>query len=131
MSDPAKQRNTSQAAEFLAARRGGEAARPLRVLIVAPSLEILGGQSVQAARLLARLREEPSIDVSFLPVNPKLPGPLRRLQEIKYLRTVLTSLLYCALLLARVHRYEVIHIFSASYFSFLLAPTPAILVAKL
>jgi L-malate glycosyltransferase len=30
-----------------------------------------------------------------------------------------------------VPRYDVIHIFSASYFSFVLAPTPAILIAKL
>jgi glycosyltransferase involved in cell wall biosynthesis len=39
--------------------------------------------------------------------------------------------LYWALLFARVRRYDIIHVFSASYFSFLLAPTPAILVAKL
>ena len=102
-----------------------------RVLIVAPSLDILGGQAVQAARLLDRLRNESSIEVAFLPVNPRLPGPLNILQRIKYVRTIVTSLLYWGLLLARVRKYEVIHIFSASYFSFLLAPTPAILVAKL
>jgi len=108
-----------------------EAADRLRVLIVAPSLDIMGGQAVQAAQLLARLSEEPSLEVSFLPVNPRLPGPLRRLQSIKYVRTVVTSLLYWALLLARVRQYDVIHVFSASYLSFVLAPTPAILVAKL
>ena len=102
-----------------------------RVLIVAPSLDILGGQAVQAARLLDRLRNETSIEVAFLPVNPRLPVPLNMLQRIKYVRTIVTSLLYWGLLLARVRKYEVIHIFSASYFSFLLAPTPAILVAKL
>jgi L-malate glycosyltransferase len=107
------------------------AAGRLRVLIVAPSLEILGGQAVQAARLVARLSEEPSLEVSFLPVNPRLPGPFRRLQSIKYVRTVVTSLLYWVLLLARVRRYDVIHVFSASYLSFVLAPTPAILAAKL
>jgi glycosyltransferase involved in cell wall biosynthesis len=105
--------------------------KPLRVLIVAPSLDILGGQAIQAARLLDRLRPEPSIEVDFLPVNPRLPGPLRALQRIKYVRTVITSLCYWVLLLARVHKFDVIHIFSASYYSFLLAPTPAILVAKL
>ena len=105
--------------------------KPLRVLIVAPSLDILGGQAIQAARLLDRLRPEPSIEVDFLPVNPRLPGPLRTLQRIKYVRTVVTSLFYWVSLLARVHKYDVIHIFSASYYSFLLAPTPAILVAKL
>jgi glycosyltransferase involved in cell wall biosynthesis len=111
--------------------RDDETARPIRVLIVAPGLEILGGQAVQAARLLSRLREEPSLQVSFLPVNPRLPGPLGKLQVIKYVRTIVTSLLYWTSLLARVRKYDVIHIFSASYFSFLLAPAPAILVSKL
>ncbi|HJQ68942.1 MAG TPA: glycosyltransferase [Blastocatellia bacterium] len=104
---------------------------PLRVLIVAPSLDILGGQAVQASRLLARLGEEAAVEVSFLPVNPRLPGVLRKLQAIKYVRTVMTSLLYWAQLLARVRKYDVVHAFSASYTSFVLAPTPAILIAKL
>ena len=114
--------------------RGGDAEKssaPLRVLIVAPSLDILGGQAVQASRLLARLREEAAVEVSFLPVNPRLPGVLRRLQSFKYVRTVVTSLLYWTQLLARVRAYDVIHVFSASYTSFVLAPTPAIIVAKL
>jgi glycosyltransferase involved in cell wall biosynthesis len=111
--------------------RADKAPGRLRVLIVAPSLDILGGQAVQAARLLARLNEEPSLEVSFLPVNPRLPGPFRRLQAIRYVRTAVTSLFYWGLLLARVRRYDVIHVFSASYLSFVLAPTPAILVARL
>jgi glycosyltransferase involved in cell wall biosynthesis len=105
--------------------------RPLRVLIVAASLDILGGQAVQAARLLAELEREPSLEVSFLPINPRLPGPLRKLQSVKYLRTIVTSMLYCAMLAARVPKYDVIHIFSASYLSFVIAPTPAILASKL
>ncbi|HET9531894.1 MAG TPA: glycosyltransferase family 4 protein [Blastocatellia bacterium] len=106
-------------------------ARPLRVLIVAPSLDILGGQAVQAARMLARMREDDRLKIGFQPINPRLPGVLGRLQKIKYVRTILTSMLYIAMLLARAGRYDVIHIFSASYFSFLLAPTPAILIARL
>lgn len=106
-------------------------AKPLRVLIVAPSLDILGGQAVQATRLLDRLGREPSLEVGFLPVNPRLQWLLGRLQAIKYVRTVVTSLLYWASLLVRVRAYDVIHVFSASYWSFLLAPTPAILAAKL
>ena len=103
----------------------------VRVLIVAPSLGILGGQAVQAARLLARLRAEPSLEVAFLPVNPRLPGLFGRLQQVKYVRTVLTSVAYVASLLWRVRSFDVIHVFSASYTSFVIAPTPAILVAKL
>ena len=104
---------------------------PVRVLIVAASLDILGGQAVQAERLIRHLQNEPSLRVSFLPINPRLPGILRKLQSIKYVRTITTSILYILNLLREVRKYDVIHIFSASYLSFLIAPTPAILVSKL
>jgi glycosyltransferase involved in cell wall biosynthesis len=103
----------------------------VRVLIVAASLDILGGQAVQAERLIRHLQYEPSLEVAFLPINPRLPGILRKLQSIKYVRTVTTSILYILNLLREVRKFDVIHIFSASYLSFLIAPTPAILVSKL
>lgn len=102
-----------------------------RVLLVAPTLDILGGQAIQAARLFSRLREEHSISIGFLPINPRLPRRFRALQRVKYVRTLVTFPYYIALLLASVGRYDTIHIFSASYLSFLLAPTPAILAARL
>jgi glycosyltransferase involved in cell wall biosynthesis len=94
-------------------------------------VDILGGQAVQAERLIERLREEPSLEVSFLPINPRLPGVLRKLQAVKYVRTAVTSIFYLLTLLARVPRHDVLHVFSASYFSFVLAPTPAVLTGKL
>ncbi|HKV36844.1 MAG TPA: glycosyltransferase family 4 protein [Pyrinomonadaceae bacterium] len=108
-----------------------EPSTAVRVLIVAASMDILGGQAVQAERLIRHLQNEPSVRVSFLAINPRLPGPLRVLQAIKYVRTVTTSMLYVLHLLLRVRKYDVIHVFSASYLSFLIAPTPAILVSKL
>ena len=104
---------------------------PRKVLIVAASMDIVGGQSVQAVRLIEHLKQEPTIKVDFLPVNPRLPGVLRKLQSIKYVRTVTTSILYWIKLLTSIPSFDVVHIFSASYLSFLLAPAPAILVAKL
>jgi Glycosyltransferase len=104
--------------------------KPIRLLIVAPSLRILGGQAVQANYLLDKLSREPLFEVSFLPHNPRLPGPLSLLQSIKYLRTLVTSLAYCINLLIEIPKYDIVHVFSASYFSFLLAPTPAIFVAR-
>src|SRR2546423_9363861 len=104
---------------------------PVRVLIIAASLDILGGQAVQAERLLRHLENEPSVQVSFVPINPRLPGRLRKLQSIKYVRTVTTSILYWLKLLREVPKHDVIHIFSAAYFSFFIAPTPAILIGKL
>jgi glycosyltransferase involved in cell wall biosynthesis len=101
------------------------------VCIVAPSLGILGGQAVQAGRLLERLRQVAGVEVTLLPINPQLPGVLGGLQKIKYLRTLLTESIYLANLALRIRRCDVVHVFSASYFSFVLAPTPALFFSKL
>jgi glycosyltransferase involved in cell wall biosynthesis len=108
--------------------RGPSSAR-LRVAIVAPSLGILGGQAVQAERLLRAWRNDPEIDAWLVPVNPVPPGPLGALVRIRYLRTIATQLTYWPLLVRELRRADVVHVFSASYFSFLLAPLPAILIA--
>jgi glycosyltransferase involved in cell wall biosynthesis len=103
----------------------------VRVLIVAPSLDILGGQAIQADRLLSRLKKADGVQASLQPINPRLPGPLASLQRIKYVRTLVTSVLYVASLLLRSWRADVLHVFSASYLSFILAPAPAILIGRL
>lgn len=106
-------------------------ARPVRVLLVGPSLDILGGQAVQLQRLLRRLDSDPSIAVALLPVNPRLPAGFAVLQRIKFVRTIVTSIAYIVTLLRTVRRYDVVHAFSASYWSFLLAPLPAMVVGRL
>ncbi len=107
-----------------------DTARPVRVLLVGPSLQILGGQAVQLQRLMKRLREVDGLEVDFLPVNPELPGVLSRLQRVKYVRTVSTSAAYLASLYRTIPKYDVIHAFSASYWSYLLAPAPAMMIAR-
>lgn len=105
--------------------------KQLRILLVAPSLDILGGQSRQAVRVAEGLRKEPDLEIGFLPHNPRLPGPLRSLQRIKYVRTIFTTLYYVMLLLWRVRKYDIIHIFCASYYSYSLSAIPALFVARL
>jgi len=107
-----------------------EDGRPIRVCLVAPALDIPGGQAVQAARLYGGLRQLPSVAVGFVPINPRLPGPLGVLQRVRYVRTVLTSVRYVWTLLTCLARYDIVHVFSASYWSFILATTPAVLLAK-
>lgn len=102
-----------------------------RICIVAPSLDIVGGQAVVAQRLLAHLSADADLTVSFLPHNPRLPGVLRALQRIRYVRTIATSVAYVASLLRELPRHDVIHVFSASYWSFFLAPAPAVLLGRL
>ena len=105
--------------------------KPLRILIVAPSLRITGGQSVQAVRPIDELRKVPGLVVDFQAINPELPVPFSWLQKVKYVRTMVNEAVYLVALLLRVWRYDVIHAFSAGYWSFLLGPAPAILLGRL
>jgi hypothetical protein len=90
----------------------------------------IGGQSIQADLILRGLRDEASLEMSFQPISPRLPPVLRPIQRVKYARTLPTFSLYCAQLFNALRRCDIVHVFSASYFSFLLAPTPAIHFAR-
>ena len=105
--------------------------RRLRVAIVVASLRILGGQAVQAQRMLNGWRDDRDVDAWIVPVNPIPPPPFDRLLTIKYARTIITQLCYWPLLVRELRHADVVHVFSASYSSFLLAPLPAVLVARL
>lgn len=102
----------------------------LRVAVVAPSLAILGGQSVQAHQLLAGWADDPEVEAWLVPINPVPPRPIRPLVRVKYLRTIATQLTYWPLLVRELHRADLVHVFSASYTSFLLSPLPAMLVGR-
>src|ERR1700734_3407140 len=80
---------------------------PLSVLLIAPSLSIIGGQSIQANQLLRCFAGEPSVQVQFLPVNPRLSAALR----IQYVRTLISLVLYLVGLMTNIHRADILHIF--------------------
>src|SRR5690606_28765403 len=67
----------------------------------------------------------------FLPINPLPPRGLRWTERIKYLRTLIVSLVYGVSLLRQVPRHDVVHLFSAAYMSFIISQVPAILAAHL
>ncbi len=97
---------------------------------MAPSLRILGGQAVQAKRLVDAWRDDPDVEAWLVPVNPSPPGWLAPAVRVKYLRTIVTELTYVPLLVRELARADIVHVFSASYTSFLLAPLPALVVAR-
>ena len=99
-----------------------------RIGMVAASLDILGGQGVQAVSLAAALRGE-GLDVTCIPVNPPFPAGLRWLRRLRYARTLLNETLYLPSL-ARLRAVDVVHVFSAAYWSFLLGPATAITMAR-
>lgn len=103
----------------------------MRVAIVAPSMRILGGQAVQARRLLDAWARDADVHAWLVPINPDPPPLLAFAHRVKFVRTILTQLLYWPLLLSELRTADLVHVFSASYTSFLLAPLPAVLIAKL
>jgi glycosyltransferase involved in cell wall biosynthesis len=104
---------------------------PIRILLLAPSFKIIGGQSVQASRLLSEFGKVPSIQVDFQPIDPDVPRPLRFLLRVKYLRTLIKFCVYSSQLLWRVPRYDIVHVFSAAYTSYMFWTLPALFTAKL
>jgi glycosyltransferase involved in cell wall biosynthesis len=109
----------------------GSSAKRLRVSIVAPSLRYIGGQSAQADLLLRHWQNDPDIDISFLAVDPPLPRVLAWAERIPGLRTILREPIYLARLRRGLKDVDVAHIFSAAYWSFLLAPAPASYFARM
>jgi glycosyltransferase involved in cell wall biosynthesis len=105
--------------------------RPLRVLLIAPSVDILGGQAVQATRLLANLRREPSVEIEFQPINPALARPFQWLKQIKFVRTAVTNVIYSLQLIRRIPRFDLIHTFSAGKSSYTLWTIPALFIGRM
>jgi glycosyltransferase involved in cell wall biosynthesis len=98
------------------------------VAVVAASLDILGGQGVQANRLVEALAGD-GYDVSFVPINPHFPSWIEPLRQIRFVRTSINQLLYLPSLM-QLSSVDIVHAFSASYWSFLIAPVPAMVVAR-
>jgi len=103
----------------------------IRVALVAPTLEILGGHAVQADRMLAGWLDDPHVAMRLVPINPPRPVLLAWLARVKYARTIATQLCYWPLLLRQLRWADVVHVFSASQSSFYLAPLPATVIARL
>src|SRR5262245_55571284 len=100
----------------------------MKIALVAADLDILGGQGVEAVLLCDALVAD-GHHVNFVPINPRPPRLLRWSRRVPYLRTVLNLCLYLPSLL-QLARSDVVHVFSASYWSFLLAPLPAMLAGR-
>ena len=110
---------------------GSEQPRPIKVLLIGPSLDILGGQAVQATRLMSVLGQLPQLAMTFFPINPRPPKGLGWVRNVPYLRTLLTFALYNSRLLLEAREHDILHIFSAGLSSYTLWTIPALLVGRL
>jgi len=101
----------------------------LRVVIVAPRIQhLVGGQEVQADLLLRLWRDDPALHISYAATNLELP---RWLERVPYLRTAVRFPLYLAELVVGLRHADVVHVFSASFSSFLISTVPAYCVSRI
>jgi glycosyltransferase involved in cell wall biosynthesis len=102
----------------------------MRVAIVAASLRYVGGQSVQADLLLRHWQDDPAVEAWLIPIDPRFPRLLAWADAVPGLRTLVREPLYLLALAHGLKDADIAHIFSASYWSFLIAPAPALLLAR-
>lgn len=105
--------------------------KKIRVAIIAASLRYVGGQAVQADLLLRHWQGDPEVEAKLIPIDPVFPPGLRWIERIPGLRTIVREPLYLWEVWRGLKDYDIAHIFSASYWSFLIAPAPAWWVARL
>lgn len=110
---------------------GGSSGKKLKVGIVAPSLRYVGGQAVQADLLMRFWHNDPEVETKFIAVDPPLAPGFGWAESLRGIRTALREPIYFWNLWRGLEDVDIVHVFSASYWSFLLAPAPAWLVAKL
>jgi glycosyltransferase involved in cell wall biosynthesis len=100
--------------------------KKVKVLIVATSMRVIGGQSIQAKRLLDAFEGDPEIEMRFLPNNPETT-----FQNIKYLRTIFTSLKFWWSLLREVYKSDIVQVFSSATTGYIIATLPPLVVSKI
>lgn len=100
--------------------------KKIKIALVAPSEKIVGGQSIQAKRLLEAFAGDENAEIEFVPNNPDAA-----FQNIKFARTVFTSIKFWFLLFKKIPRSEVVHVFSSGTTSYLISTLPPLVVSKL
>jgi L-malate glycosyltransferase len=91
-------------------------------------MNIVGGQSVQADRLLRAFEGHPEVTVRLRAIDPRLPFGLRR---IPYLRTIVSAAFYYASIVPRVLASDVVHAFTSSFWGYTLWVIPAVLLSRI
>lgn len=97
----------------------------IKVALAAPSLKNVGGQSIQAKRLLDAFESDEKIKFEFVPNNPET-----LFENVKFLRTVFTSIKFWFSLLRKIPETDIVHIFSSGTTSYIISTLPPLFVSK-
>lgn len=104
--------------------------KKIRIAIIAPDMNAVGGQSIQANRLIEAFTYDKQIFVELIANNPKLTI-FSFLQNIPIIKTLATSLKFWFLLLKKMPKFDVIQVFSSGTTSYLISTLPPLFLAKI
>jgi L-malate glycosyltransferase len=99
----------------------------IRVCLVAPAY-MTGGQAVEARTLVDGFAADAEVRVELQPIDPRVPAWIA---GVRGLRTVARMPLFYAGLIRRILRSDVVHVFTAAFWPFMLTTTPAVLLGRL
>jgi glycosyltransferase involved in cell wall biosynthesis len=91
-------------------------------------MNIIGGQSIQADRLLRAFKDDSEIELRLSSIDARFPLLLR---SIPYVRTAVNATIYYAELLKGVLQSDLIHAFASSFWGYTLWVIPAIWLSRL
>lgn len=103
-----------------------EVSQKIKIALVAPSMKNVGGQSIQAKRLLDAFAGDETVKLIFIPNNPETA-----FQTIKFLRTIFTSIKFWLSLFSKIPGADAVHIFSSGTTSYIISTVPPLFIAKL
>ncbi len=100
--------------------------RKIKIALVAPSMRNVGGQSIQAKRLIDAFANNEDLCVEFVPNDPQTS-----FQNIKFFRTFFASIKFWFTLLRKIPRADIVHVFSSGTTSYIISTLPPLFAAKL
>lgn len=100
--------------------------KKIKILLIAPSMKNVGGQSIQAQRHLDAFTEDENVQIEFVPNNPETP-----FENIKFLRTIFASFKFWFLLFKKIPKNDVVHIFSSGTTSYIISTLPPLFISKI
>lgn len=98
----------------------------IKVVLIAPSMRKVGGQSIQAKRLLDAFAGDDKVELEFVANDPKT-----LFQNIKFARTIFASIKFWFRLIARIPKADVVHVFSSGTTSYIISTLPPLFVSKI
>ena len=101
-----------------------------KVCIAGPFPPPFAGMEVQADMLVKKLTED-GVSVYPVPTNPQNLGRFKFILKIRFVRSIIQSVILIIALFRAIRHVDVIHILANSYLSFFLRACPSILIGRL